>query len=64
MNFIDLKSKALDKTQMRAIKGGINGNGTCGAISATGTVRCGISKEQALATYADNCTLSYRSTII
>lgn len=33
MNFNDLKNNALTKNQMRAIKGGgLNGNGTCGAI--------------------------------
>ena len=49
MNFNDLKNNALTKNQMRAIKGGgLNGNGTCGAISPTGTRICNVSKSTAL----------------
>lgn len=44
MNFNVLKTKALSKNQMRAIKGG---SGTCGYKSPTGTVKCGVSKAQA-----------------
>lgn len=39
MNFNVLKTKALSKNQMRAIKGG---SGTCGYKSPTGTVKCGV----------------------
>lgn len=45
MNFNVLKTKALSKNQMRAIKGG---SGTCGYKSPTGTVKCGVSKAQAM----------------
>ncbi|MDE6215721.1 TIGR04149 family rSAM-modified RiPP [Bacteroides sp.] len=44
MNFNDLKAKAINKKQMRAIKGG---SGTCGYKSPTGTVECGVSKKHA-----------------
>lgn len=47
MNFNDLKVKALNRTQMRAIKGGINGNGTCGYVK-DGRVTCGVSKQQVM----------------
>ncbi len=50
MNFNDLKSKALSKDQMREIKGG---SGTCGVITATGSVFCNVEKEVALFYYAD-----------
>lgn len=53
MNFNDLKNNALTKNQMREIKGGgLNGNGTCGAISPTGTRICNVSKSTALSAYA------------
>lgn len=45
MNFNDLKAKALNKTQMRAIKGGA---GTCGYLSPTGTRQCGVTKAHAI----------------
>lgn len=45
MKFNDLKAKALNKNQMRAIKGG---SGTCGAISESGSAICNVSKAQAL----------------
>lgn len=45
MNFNVLKTKALSKNQMRAIKGG---SGTCGYKSPTGTVKCGVSRAQAM----------------
>ena len=44
MNFNDLKAKALNKKQMRAIKGGF---GTCGYKSPSGRVECGVTKVQA-----------------
>ena len=44
MNFNDLKAKALNKKQMRAIKGGF---GTCGYKSPSGRVECGATKVQA-----------------
>lgn len=44
MNFNDLKAKALNKKQMRAIKGGF---GTCGYKSSNGRVECGVTKVQA-----------------
>ena len=45
MNFNDLKAKALNKKQMRAIKGG---SGTCGYKSPSGDVDCGVTKAQAM----------------
>ena len=44
MNFNYLKAKALNKKQMRAIKGGF---GTCGYKSPSGRVECGVTKVQA-----------------
>lgn len=44
MNFNDLKAKALNKKQMRAIKGS---SGTCGYKSPSGRVECGVTKVQA-----------------
>jgi len=44
MNFNDLKAKALNKKQMRAIKGGF---GTCVYKSPSGRVECGVTKVQA-----------------
>ena len=44
MNFNDLKAKALNKKQMRAIKGGF---GSCGYKSPSGRVECGVTKVQA-----------------
>ena len=44
MNFNDLKAKALNKKQMRAIKGGF---GPCGYKSPNGRVECGVTKVQA-----------------
>ena len=43
MKFNELKKIALNKTQMRAIKGG----GNCGAVSGSGSVICNVTKEQA-----------------
>lgn len=53
MNFNDLKAKALNKKQMRAIKGGF---GTCGYKSPSGRVECGVTKVQAqfMATAKEN----------
>lgn len=45
MNFNDLKEKALNRKQMRAIKGG---SGTCEAKSPTGEIICDVSKKEAL----------------
>lgn len=45
MKFEQLKSMALDKNQMRAIKGG---HGTCGYLTSSGTYNCGVTKDQAL----------------
>lgn len=44
LGFNDLKAKALNKKQMRAIKGGF---GTCGYKSPSGRVECGVTKVQA-----------------
>lgn len=44
MKFNELKKIALNKTQMRAIKGG---SGTCGYKSPSGDVGCGVTKTQA-----------------
>lgn len=45
MNFNELKVKALNKKEMRAIKGGF---GTCGYKSPTGKVECNVTKRQAM----------------
>jgi natural product precursor len=43
-NFDSLKKNALSKEQMGAVKGGV---GTCGYLSPSGTVGCGVYKHQA-----------------
>lgn len=48
MNFNDLKAKALNRSQMRNIKGGVNGNGTCG-YKKDGEAFCNLSKAQVMA---------------
>lgn len=53
MNFNDLKDKALTKSQMRNIKGGVK-TGNCGYHNTTtDTVHCNISKEEALSGVKD-----------
>lgn len=44
MNFNELKARALNKSQMRGIKGGA---GTCGYLSPTGTYDCNVTRAQA-----------------
>lgn len=48
MNFNDLKAKTLTRSQMRDIKGGANGNGTCG-YKKDGRAYCNLSKAQVMA---------------